>query len=1662
MNPIPLNDRGQYRYTDLVGYIPDFLKEEPDVVELLQIFSDYMNNAYRNIETVQKFDFKLCVPESTIGKAKRRLGMLQRMFETAAGRDDTVAILSVPRSNVKSDAVYGRANYPYTIDLSFEDISDTIVNANSYDNNLMLLNDGDVVYVTYTALEGNPKVSYYVSKHGDSGCDLIREPMGGSQDPFTGSDNSVDRMVTFKVSDVTSIYTRYGSTVRDCKYYEVFFTATVSDVESGDAFKHVEIGDDRLAIDYYGMHSVPGKALGTNQYYASIGFDGDDGWTWKSGYPTAIIYMLGTSVSDVTSADYNNSASLADPAICPNVTRYIVDITESSGQGLATSTSMIPLVNGMMVTMMSMDGEQLGRFNVEAVTGNPKQVRLTSADSESSIARLVAEGRAIMVASTLFYSHTVGDVTGWPRIDMLPVERGVSARSISRIYSCDKVAEMANIDAGMGHVTMLGGNKLRISGEAAATINPENGATYLYCGDTMWNGVLQVVSYSSDDTGTIVKYNTIDRDTEELTGDCRMYVVRSGFITVTDDGSVDFGAMALTIDGRMMVELLSIDGTESYARQIYNIDGDYRMDSSLIVPGKYFVTAIDMENYKGVATSVAHRTFNASSGYYSMVIPTTKGDIYGGDYYVIMDDDGNRYVYYNMNGVERYRDDKSYLVGDVVSYNGMVYRCDAQVQPGSVAPGSSEVFVDITSSYKYYERERVTNEFMPFYGQIATLEYEESIDYAGIGEPAVFTLPLYICKAEDIRLKYGWEHREYLNYPGTANRETKARNGYLEVFETACDSHQDCFVNRHDAVRYVPSQQIKWNLDYEVIRHGYESETSIYVNEMERVVARRDGDEWEVTIKSASHGLHDGCEIIAMNFPGKPDVAIDINTGYTKVNVIDGDMFTYRVPVDPDDTCYDSELLIDVPENAEIKYVGDYRYYVIGEPIKHAEDGDQVVYSIPLRTDAIGLANGDAVKLEYMFAGKSSVDAVVYADSVEDNAVLTVKLSPDAGDPDLELNTYSAVRGAIHEDDVIAVHGQTYRVGAGEWQGIDDSEVSVPVTLFAQHNIFDVTDNNPETPVGDMHTVTHMEAVTLDEAEVYTASGFEHFAENPAAVEMHTKVYIENAYPSEFNGWHTVSKVIGANHFKIQMRLKNTKSPIAVGCNQDAINIREGKWYKYTINDVEWSKVSNRATYYGGNELVQITDDYVMTRLAHGLNVGDRVVFGTQDEFKGYSASNDIDFGYGIVTAVVSSNKFVVKMIEGAYELGDGVAKGIVLRGAMNCVYRMNGEYTAPIFAEHSDEVLYNYRFMDHALVVAKAQYNTNERMVYVVNRNGGWFPMRQKRAFKIRDISVDQIRTESYFDYYDPEKVSAYTYTTYSDVEVASFDGPYMVTGMGRVGNSNFYAPALADLDSTRSMSTEYSSGEDYANVAPRTGMSRTFKGVPDMKYPLAERIERLCYLRDPNVIDYDLIGYLARFMGYDMTSVSDDIVESPVYRSKRERENAVRAAVASLPQYYTLGGTDAGLSMLMDTFGVIGRAITLWTNTDAPYGEMLTNAEVAERVNNDITGGSGTWAPTPYIDLELVHDERFPQFDCSNDDIARIREQIRTFKPINVVFRDVVEKYLGYVTCNPTMSMGPMSTNYDLGAVRVVVNDDGVAAQETLDIDYGEPDKTVSNCAF
>ena len=90
MNPIVYNDKGQFRTNDFVGYLPAFLQTEPDVVTLMQVMSDYINNAYRNIEGSEEFEFMVICTEAREYATRKMMERLHDMFELASDRSDKV------------------------------------------------------------------------------------------------------------------------------------------------------------------------------------------------------------------------------------------------------------------------------------------------------------------------------------------------------------------------------------------------------------------------------------------------------------------------------------------------------------------------------------------------------------------------------------------------------------------------------------------------------------------------------------------------------------------------------------------------------------------------------------------------------------------------------------------------------------------------------------------------------------------------------------------------------------------------------------------------------------------------------------------------------------------------------------------------------------------------------------------------------------------------------------------------------------------------------------------------------------------------------------------------------------------------------------------------------------------------------------------------------------------------------------------------------------------------------------------------------------------------------------------------------------------------------------------------------------------------------------
>ena len=257
-NPIIHNKNGMHRYIDFVSQVPDFIKAEEDVVTLLQVLSDYLNNAYRNVTTVEKFSFKLIATDANYGKVFKNVVKLANLFNRSAERNAKVLYLSYPQGNAlhPSRPLYVEyIKYGGTLDT----LSPNIINTPS-------IVTGDKFYIEFTADGQEENSGVYVYESDDDS--LVIDAYGTSQDPFNNTPNKplttevtsyAPRMLQFNVSDVSSVRGRRASNDNTIIFYEIFFNATLTNIEDVTSVYTMETDidsddiDEKILIDYYGF-----------------------------------------------------------------------------------------------------------------------------------------------------------------------------------------------------------------------------------------------------------------------------------------------------------------------------------------------------------------------------------------------------------------------------------------------------------------------------------------------------------------------------------------------------------------------------------------------------------------------------------------------------------------------------------------------------------------------------------------------------------------------------------------------------------------------------------------------------------------------------------------------------------------------------------------------------------------------------------------------------------------------------------------------------------------------------------------------------------------------------------------------------------------------------------------------------------------------------------------------------------------------------------------------------------------------------------------------------------------------------------------------------------------------------------------------------------------
>lgn len=1685
MNPIPLSDRGQFRYTDFIEYIPEFLWEEPDVVELLQVMSDYINDAYRNIEDVEEFEFKLCVAEAKVGKGRKQLERLRSMFNLAAGRGDRVYYLSVPRANVKSNTVFGKSTgkTPYYIDVDLSEVVTEIQHIYTMDHNIGELSDGDVVFVRYAKLDPVVTKAYYYSRESQS---LILDSEGSSQDPFTDTDNSESRMISFHVSDISSINKRFGGISDGNTYYEIFFNARINDVKSEPAVETVELDADQvndvkdtLVIDYYGMVYTQ-----KNKFYTSMSFFGENGWAWKSGYPTGMFYLKDTSgakLDAVGDALGPNREMTVDPGILKTSSRYALECDAKfdplTGTWTFITSSALPqLQNSRFYIVDTKLGEVHGEFLLSQNTDidNLYINRMTEnwCDAEYESTGIIPKDSVFLMSFPLYYGKGVPDydksraLMTW-RYLTGDIDIDWKTAKMRRYKYTSQVVKLGEpfIPADLHAYSFIAPSDVY---GALANYDPNNPP--IYACDTMWEGLAKPVSVTReyDGRGKFTMHEQLHAPENPV----QLYAGLIGMLYVHGEGQGTW------LDEYTVPELQKLIYSPEHPEDLAGFLLCYAPDGSTtpiriesIDPGTREITFSDriengyyactLMNNEFASKNNAERIEEVSryNGEYWHGVPVKKtGDIYTSGIFYVTDSLGNA-AFVEVGDPDspilKAEPNTTYFKGDVVYVNNVpdgaecLYECLNTYTTGEQITIASEpeFRVERTKGHRIDYTE-VYNAFIPYYGQVKALDFGGKVEYTS--DMGVTTVPLYITKVVENRLKYGWEHREFLNYGTMMNMRGRDRNGSVDIFSSARSGDDSAFETAMDAVTSTLDRKVRWVIDYPVIKRGDDSGISVDIDNPSAIPVEGHLDHWTVTLESAGHGMVEGVSVMVTGFPEMPEVSIN---GIRKLHIVDGDTVSFDIQVNSGAAA--GMIYVPVVPGMSVMYIGDYWLDV--NAITSNDDGS---YTVSVAGELPPLRAGDTVSMYDVDVvcgnaeGTEKFDFVISrvldSDDVPKAAVGTCSSAQFAD----QLGNKFQMRRAIQEDDYVKIDGDIYRVSPDAWPEKEHNDISVPSVLMSKENLMDITETNPEFALGDDIVIDRILPDGLDSAIVRLKEMIPHFTpENASIINGRTMVLIHNVTPSQYNGWHTVTEVISPKSFKIAVRLVEPMNIEGTGINGTAMYLNEGRWYAFTVKGLDWDKVSNRVTYSLDNSVTEDQGDgTLVTEYEHHLEKGDYVIVGKLNDMISVDADNKDTVGAEIGTYIVSNviGKTCLQLTTLDGEIATGfkdmrIARGIVLTDRADNIGSLRNEYRRELASLNGVK----YRFRAGDIVVALAQQNPCEVKAWRVVANDSWQPIRAKRSMKINSLGVYRYGNGAYNGVDVDADEDIEKYNTFSDVDVAGFDADVYIAGYRCVEKQNFSRPYLDDLDTTRDANSEYSSGEDFSNVSPRHKMKSSFRGVPAMKYPLVEKIERLCYLRDAHVIDYDLIEYLARFLGYDITALGDDVAESNLYSTKRDRELAVRETVANLPQYYALGGTKPGLHMLMCAFGAIADVLTLWTDANRPYAEMITRDEVISRMED---GDRGKWVPTPYIDIEVTNNAKLPQFSVTQSDIERLREQIRVFKPINVVFRDFLYKIVDTAKVTPTISIGEITGSCDCGVIS--------SGHDKLDIQYSED--SLNTCAF
>ena len=438
--------------------------------------------------------------------------------------------------------------------------------------------------------------------------------------------------------------------------------------------------------------------------------------------------------------------------------------------------------------------------------------------------------------------------------------------------------------------------------------------------------------------------------------------------------------------------------------------------------------------------------------------------------------------------------------------------------------------------------------------------------------------------------------------------------------------------------------------------------------------------------------------------------------------------------------------------------------------------------------------------------------------------------------------------------------------------------------------------------------------------------------------------------------------------------------------------------HEYEVNTTFEIRDAVQVDYNGRFEVEMVIDDYTFQ-----YHIGDALT-PTSPAIGNITCQSDVWYQYRI--GEIQWQK-VSKLTESDFENEDGTPPIVIpFDDGNNNVNLLEGIYPFTL----ANGIVIN--FTNNLIVSLEDQLIVAENGIYRIQSDGIWTRLDTKMSMKVRDMRINAYDNQDFIGLELDEE--AVIYRTFTDTEVSQYinsniSSKLMVYKVSYpfVQDFEFIFEKVDEIDTVSSLDREYDARQDYNSVVDTSDMDSNFTGIPDMDYPLVEKIERIAYNKDPRVIDIDLIGYLARYMGYDITNWVEDITSSPYYNTPQEVENAIRRAVEQLPQYYTLKSTKSGLELLLLIFGIVGELVTKWTPQDSPYSEFIPDYQIRGREYADMSAGiNRSYVPTPHFEINVNIAGNFENQILQSDG-RRVIDAIKRFKPINTVF-DGIKQYI------------------------------------------------------